>query len=274
MGVVPNEELNTRLLGDDMTDRNEMRVGSFECVEPEIGARIWQLTSADSSEALKEELAEHLLVCSSCRLDALVADRVAEGLRAGELHLGESGAAATRRGGEANGRRTNAMIAAASSLALAASLVLMFGLPPASRMSPELLRGQGGRGAFLRPVEGEVVTVARPGLRWTPIAGATAYQVEISQVDGPWSWSGRADEASLVLPPVAALPADGEFRALVEPIPADLAGLVDTSVYFKRSGLLDFLGYRAGAAPRWVLGLGWLGLLGLGWAVVARIRLR
>ncbi len=257
-----------------MTDRNGIRPDEFECVEPDLGAQLWRRDDPALDPVLKERLADHLLICDACRLELLIKGRIEGGLRAGELHL--DGVAGRRRppqgrpGGRRGGRGAAAL---GGGLALAASLALMLVLPPAGRTLPGVVRGGPSGTGFQRPVEGEVLLSDRPTLRWSPITGATAYRVDVSRVDGTWSWSGRTEQTSLTLPAASPLPDEGEYRALIEPVPADLAGLVDVSVYFRRSGPGGFLLYRAGAAPWWVRALGGLGLVVLFWSMLTSSKL-
>jgi hypothetical protein len=261
-----------------MTDHNDSRPGDFECVETELGDLLWRLADSDLDADLKKRLEDHLFICSACRLDLMVEERVIGGLRRAELQLGET-EAVVREESRSDGRQGHAsragrLAAIGGGLAMAASLVLMVNVPPNSRISDDLQRGQGSGAGILRPVEGEKVAGDRPEFRWLPISGATSYRVEVSEVDGPWAWTGQTELTALTLPADVALPNDGHYRALIEPVPADLSGLIAESVYFQRTGRSEFLLYRVGAAPGWVRGLAWLSLAILGGAVLSRVPVR
>ncbi len=236
-----------------MTDQDRREPGAFECVEPHIGEQLWQRTDPDLDANLMQSLDDHLVICDACQVKLMVEDRIADQLKSGELSL--DGGPVQRP------RRWSGLTAVTGGLALAASLVLMFSLPPTGSVAGLRRDGDNATG-FVRPVEGEIVEIDNPKLSWTPVAGATAYTVEVAAVDGAWSWSGRTQQTTLNLPP-GTLPGQGRYRALVEPIPVDLAGLAETTVFFERSGLPDFVIYRVTAARVWVQGLGGLGLLAL-----------
>lgn len=243
-----------------MTDRIQGPHSAYECVEPELGELLWRRLDPDLESDLRSRLEDHLSICDACRLILLVEGRIEGGLRAGEWAL-EGG----RSVGPATGSRVRKSTALAGGLALAASLVLMLILPPAARAPLGLVRGDTAGMGFVRPIEGEVLVTSRPSFRWASIVGATAYRIEISQVDGPWSWSGRTGQAELRLPAASVLPSRGSFRAMVQPIPADLAGLSDVTVFFRRGGPRHFLTYRVSASPLWIKVLGFAGLALLTW---------
>jgi len=244
----------------EMTDRIQGPHSQYECVEPELGELLWRRLDPGLEPDLRSRLQDHLSICDACRLTLLVEGRIEGGLRAGEWAL--EGGRSVR---PATGSRTRKSTVFAGGLALAASLVLMLILPPAARAPLGVVRGDTAGMGFVRPVESEVLVTSRPDFRWTPIAGATAYRIEVSQVDGPWFWSGRTGRAELRLPAESALPPRGSFRAMVQTIPADLSGLADVTVSFRRGAFGAFLSYRAAASPLWVKFLACGGLALLTW---------
>ncbi len=230
----------------------------FECVEPDLGEQLWKLDTDDVAHELKQRLERHLRVCDDCRLQRAVHARLGEMGAEGDLVVEVEPARDAHRW-----RRPDGLMAACGGLALAASLALVLVLPPTLPRAPGLSRAEDPGPGFLRPVEGEVLGADTPDLKWRPIAGATAYNLEITQTDGDYGWRGRADDASVRLPAEAALPARGRFRVLLEPVPADLAPLGGVSVSFRRAGPAEVFAYRVVAAPPAVHVLGVLGLAAL-----------
>ncbi|MCP4572881.1 MAG: hypothetical protein GY838_11060 [bacterium] len=230
----------------------------FECVEPAVGELLWQLRDPDLAADTRARFEDHLLVCDACRLEHAVSAQVSRLLEDGEVVV------ATR-------HRGPRLAAWSGGCALAAALVLAFLVPPRPATHTVPRRGVDAT-HVVRPVEGEVVLADRPHLDWTPVPGATAYRVEITGLDDDHHWRGRLATPPARLPAGAALPGHGRYRALIEPIPEDLALPGDLSVSFVRTGPLRFAAYRLTAAPPLVLALGGLGLFGLAGAALANRR--
>ncbi|MFH1842658.1 MAG: hypothetical protein ABIF77_05580 [bacterium] len=245
----------------------------YECVEPELGALLWQYDLSETGSDLRRRLDNHLVVCDACRLSRSVGENVASGLRAGSLHLPPAivQPLPRQRTDRTVGRttdRTDERPAAARTplgivggLALAASLALILWLPPLPVDHDLISRDDPGAAHFLRPVEGEVILDKTPTLSWTPIAGATRYRVTVQDPDGTFHWQGTTKETELTVPGASAAPDQARFRAVLEPIPADLAQPEGISVSFRTGDLRAYLGFRLGTAHAWVL---WLGLIGGG----------
>lgn len=79
-------------------------------------------------------------------------------------------------------------------------------LKPLSREGTRLLRGPEGTTSVqkdepvslgLEPIHKSTVLSLRPAFSWTPVAGATAYDVELSQPDGLSIWTATTTQASL-----------------------------------------------------------------------------
>ena len=238
-----------------MTDNAAAGAGGFECVDPRWGERLARLDDPETNPAERQGLEDHLFICDACRLQ-----RAAEA--AVIAHLTAASAAGTRPR-RLPRRRAFVGVPAWSALALAASLAGVFLWPPASpdtgarRAAPDA--------GFVRPVEGEVVHSATPVLRWNPVPGATAYEVEISQVEGDYTLKARADAAELRVPAETPLPPGAMLRGVVRPIPTDLAGPVDMSVAFRRAGWTAYALYRLRTAPFVLHLLLAAGLFGLLW---------
>jgi hypothetical protein len=245
-----------------MDDAN-LRDNPFECVEPELGELLWQYGMPGVDPALRAKLTDHLTICDACRFTLATEERVIRGLQAGSLTLRQPARPRWARFfagilGPPRGR----VLAFGGALTLAASLVLMFLVPP-SPAGGGLRRAAADAPRFTRPVEGEVIWSANPRLTWSAVPGASSYRLEVSRIGGRYEWQGESTTRRLRIPADAALPRAGRYRAILHPVPADLAGPGGISVSFERGDLGSFLGYRLVAAPRWIQILGLLGLLTL-----------
>jgi hypothetical protein len=235
-----------------MDDLKTERDG-YECVDPDVGEEMWRLGAPALDAALRRRLETHLTVCDACRLRRAVERRVAEGLSDGTLSL-----PARRRG-----PRAARAVAWGGALAAAAGLALMMILPPRARDGDRLVRGPGDP-QFRRPVEGEVVRGGRPTLSWAAIEGATAYRIVVDEVGGDHAWRGETAGLSIDVPAAVELPASRDYRAFLEPVPADLAQPGGVSVSFRTGDTLEFLVYRLAASPWVARAFVLAGLLGLG----------
>ncbi len=242
-----------------MIERPDPADLNLECVEPEVGKQLWQLTDPGLEPDLRRRLEAHRTICDACRLTHLVETEVERLITQGEVRV-------------PGARRGARLVAAGGGFAVAAALALAFVVPPEAS-GPSVLRRGVDDVRIVRPVEGEVVATDRPRLDWTPIPGATAYRVEISAMDGDHHWSGRLTAPPATLPPEAALPVHGRYRAIIAPVPDDLARPGDLSVSFMRAGVGRFMAYRLVAAPWFITVLGVFGLAGLVGAL-ARMRPR
>jgi hypothetical protein len=236
-----------------MRDRSDPTEQGFECVDPKWGNQIWRRDLPDLDAATQKELADHLFICDACQLTVATEQAAASAMRSGRVM------AVSRPRRVTNHLR---ILRWASTAALAASLALVFVLPPDGRTGGAR-RGDASLPHFVRPVEGEVLLSAAPVLKWSEIPDATSYRVQISEIGGDYLWSALVDEPEVRIPTGQPLPPDGIFRGLVQPVPGDLAGLADVSVAFSRSGWREFLTYRTAAAPLWLRVLGVVALLGL-----------
>lgn len=252
-----------------MNDRLDSLDGPFECVEAELGAQIALLADPALDAGLRKRLDDHLLICDACRLEMAVQTRVAAGLADGRLSL--DSAAAPHATTRARVRFVPRILTWGGGLAVAASLLLMFLLPPVPSGPDVLRRSDQGGPQFLRPVEGEIVSTATPELEWTRIEGATAYRVQISRIGDEAIWSARVKTTTVRVPESFPLSGPARYRAILEPVPADLAGLADVSVTFRREGTAPFLAYRVGAAPLVARWLGIAGLAALAWGAAAMV---
>ena len=237
----------------------------FECIDAELGDQLWRRDDPDCPAELRRRLDLHHAHCAACRLQVAVQERTAAGLRDGRLKL-----AAPASG------RLPVWLGTFGGTALAAGLALVLLLPPRAPHEDLVLRGAAdGMPAIERPVPGEVVRGGRPTLRWTPLDGASRYEVQVTMAEGDYSWSASTDQAEARVPAGMDLPRDARFRVSVAPVPAHLApdGAMRTS--FRTGDTAAWLGYRLrrGATPGRAAGL--VGALSLLLAVgVAVVRQR
>ncbi len=236
---------------------------AYECIAPELGDQIWRLGQADTRAELRTNLEHHVTACDSCRLTLAVESAVQTGAREQTVIIPSvTNQPVSRRWND------RSPLSLAGGLALAASLTLALLLPP-GQLKSTLVRGEVPMG-FVRPVEGEVLLQETPELSWTPIPAATAYNILITGVDDEYQWSGRSEGAKVTVPEEFALPKGKRVRAVVQPVPSDLAPLGAVSVTFRRENPGRFLSYRLAAAPLPVKLLGWVGGLVLLMATTRR----
>ncbi len=231
----------------------------LECVQPELGDQLWRLDDVDADPDLKLRLERHLSVCDDCRLQRAVHGRLGELAEAGEIVIDVEAEEPKRLWSHGSDR----LLMSYGGLALAASLALTMLIPPTLSQMPGESRGETPESVFLRPIEGEVTADDTPRLSWRSIEGATAYRLEISQIDGDYLWQGRTTTTSLRVSSETPLPDHGHFRVLLETVPSDLSPLGGISVAFRRAHQASVLVYRARVAPLLVQLLGGLGMVSL-----------
>lgn len=235
-----------------MTEITKNNAPGFECVDPTWGDQLVRLHEPNLAAELRQSLEDHLFICDACRLSQEVEAAVGEAIRAGRV---------TIEPGTVTRPLPFPLLRWVGPVAVAASLVLMFLVPPEGRNPGGVTRGGEVPLKFERPVEGEIIWGDAPELKWTEIPGATSYRVQISEVGGDYKWSGLTAGTSLQIPAEYPLPADGIFRGVVHPVPADLARPMAVTVAFSRSGWREFLRYRMKAAPVVVKGMAGFGFV-------------
>lgn len=223
----------------------------LECVDRTLGEQLWKLQAAGPGTELRDRLEAHVAVCDACR--EIV--RLDERLRV----LGREGQLGTWR------PRRRERVVPIAALALAASLVGVVLLPPRPQGTAGPARGS-EEPRFTRPVEGEVVAVADPLLRWTPVENAARYVIEIRDGAGRVTWTAESDAPEIRVRE-GGLEAGTEYRALLYVRPADLAPPAPASVVFRKGSWEDMLLHRARWAPLWVQGVAAASLLALGAAL-------
>ena len=207
----------------------------FECIDARVGGQLWRLEDPNTAPAQRAEIEAHLEICHACRFVLQVDAAVHRVAQSGGM---EPERAASRIS------PTRARFARAAWLArlplaglpLAACLAAILLLPPRP-----IHDGAASRGAeatrFRRPVEGEIVSSPRPALSWTPVAGASRYEIELRDHSGKPVWRGESVHPSIPTDDVPALPRGGEYRALLSVQPSDLLPPGRVSVAFKTGTL-------------------------------------
>lgn len=198
----------------------------FECIDPPTGGQLWRLEDPGTSASARSRLEAHLEACHACRLVLRVDAAAREVAGRGSLDR-EPGTPAVSRG-----RPRTAWAPWLAGLPLAACLAAVLFLPPRPVDGGATTRGSEST-RFLRPVEGEVLASPRPLLRWTPIAGASRYEIEIRDREGNSVWRGESGTPEIRVDGAPALRPGGAYRALLSVRPADLATPGGTSVAFR-----------------------------------------
>jgi hypothetical protein len=243
--------------------KTEQAGTSYQCVDPAVGAEIWQLDSPALDADLRRKLQAHVSICHACRLDRDLDVHARRLVRDGEIETDVAAPAASAASGVAR------VAGYAAALALAASLAGALFLPPRPIGADIAIRGD-GEARFTRPIEGEVVTTDGCRLGWTEVPGATSYEVRITDREGTFAWTGESTEPHLDLPDDISLEDGAGYRALLSTQPADLLPPGRTSVAFEAGSLLDAARHRMRWARQWVYGVGFGGLAMLGLALVRR----
>lgn len=225
----------------------------IRCVDPSVGERILDLTSSSGPGPDHDLLAAHLEICAHCRMTLDLEQSIAQGLRDGSLVAAE----------QVHRFPTWARSAAGafSIAALAASLILMVFLPPVP--GGPVIAPRGTTSEFLRPVEGEVVSVRGLKLTWTPIPGARSYRVRIEETgtEEGARWTGTTSESFLEITADGLATEKARYRAVLATVPDDLLGRGDISVAFRTGNFAEVAWYRMTHAKlpvRVLLGVGLL----------------
>ncbi|HPF36774.1 MAG TPA: hypothetical protein P5571_11000 [Candidatus Krumholzibacteria bacterium] len=224
---------------------------NFECIEPDLGAQTLLIDDPATDSELKSRLTHHVAHCADCRLRVALARDMAAGLRSGLLQAPEDGTPAWVR-----------WTGGLGGLALAASLALVFLLPPSPPGSGRIQRGADDP-HVTAPVADSVIRDRTPVLRWTPVDRATGYRVSVREVGGGFVWEAETSTPEIGLPAAAVLPPSSRLRVDVEPVPGHLVrgGRLQSS--FRTGSWDEYLPFRFGAAPRVVLAGALAGLAGL-----------
>lgn len=215
---------------------DDLYKSGLACVDPGVGERILNLATPALDPSERELLEAHKEVCAFCRLALDLQLRLGNGIRDGSLNIESTAASRPVRRPD--------WLSWAAGTAIAASLVLMFVLPPRPVGSPLTLRGT-NQTRFLRPVEGEVVRTGELALSWTAVPGADEYRVQVTGIHGGSTWTGVSDAAELDIPEDAVPANDETYRVILSTVPEDLLPPGGASVSFRTGGGLAVASHRA-----------------------------
>lgn len=226
----------------------------LECVDIRVGERILDLASPALEVKERELLEAHKEICAFCRLALDLHVKLESGIRDGSFQIATSAVSKPV--------RRHDWLGWAAGAAMAASLVLMFVLPPRPAGSPLVLRGV-NKTQFLRPAEGEVVRTGDLALSWTEVPGSDGYRVQVNGINTGSTWTGLTDEAHLVIPKAAVATNKETYRVLLSTVPEDLLPPGGASVSFQTGGALAVASHRARKAQpvSYLFALSGLGLM-------------
>ena len=228
----------------------EKRIPELECVDTAIGERILEAGRPGLDPEMRHLLEAHLEVCAFCRQTVDLEQRLAAMIRAG-----------SRRGARARGRGRRPLWAGAAALAAAAAAVFcMMTLAPRPVGPTVSIRGAESA-RFLRPVEGEVVTRDALSVNWTEVPGADSYELHLSEVDGPSSWTASTMGTRWEPCADVELSEGGSYRLVLATVPEDLSTPGSPSVRFRVGGSWDLVRHRMARAQPISYGLLVVGLL-------------
>jgi len=233
----------------------------YECVDPAVGDEMSRYHEPDLDPALRRQLENHLEICDACRWDLELQNVVVNGLERGALTIHPGEQPADAHGNQQDKPALARWLGGVGSLALAASLVLVFSLAPSPPDGDLIQRTTGTEFQFLRPVESEVVLGGQPELSWTALPDASMYRITLRESGGSYTWADSTRTTNIRVPAEASIPPGSRIQAFLEPVPADLAAERGVTVTFRTDGLGGFLGYRLGAAAPVSRVVGILGVL-------------
>lgn len=226
----------------------------LSCIDPKVGKRILQLITAESSskETDRNLLTAHAETCAYCSLALDLHRRLGDGIRDGSLPVVSAKVV--------NPSNLNRWTGWSAVTVLAASLTLMFLMPPQPVGPSLVLRGEGNAG-FIRPIEGEVVAEGDLSVSWTAIPGADSYRIDLTGGQSGLSWSGESRDTNLIVPVTDSLEHGDNLRIILSSVPADLLPPGGVSVNVNIGGRYSIIAHRIRHAPPVALGLGLVGLL-------------
>jgi hypothetical protein len=248
-------------------DTTRQDIPEYECIDPVLGEQMWRLADKDCPADLKERLATHLTFCAHCRLQASFNEKMGEGLESGELRLRKAPAGILAFPGVVRTWSTGL-----GAVALAAGLALLMMLPPRTALDGKSVRNADQAAAITSPVADEVVLGGRPQLSWTPLEGATRYEVSVQQVGSDESWITTTTEAEVQIPEGMELDVGQRYRVMVETVPRHVGPSSGMNSSFSTGNPGQWLGYRLGHGQRSGQVLGVLGALLLAGALFMRPR--
>ncbi|RKZ13564.1 hypothetical protein DRQ32_01320 [bacterium] len=218
----------------------EKRSPELECVDPLVGERILELTRPGLAPDSQEQLEAHLHVCAFC---------------VGVIDLERRLSSTLRKNQPRRVRRTRApWLGGAAFAAAAGAAFCMFALPPRPIGPSVSIRGA-GETRFVRPVEGEVVAPSGFVSEWTEVSGADAYELHLSEVDGPASWTASTTETRWRTGEDIQLAEGKTYQLVLSTLPADLVPPGSASVRFAAGGVSAQVTHRARQAQPIAYGL-------------------
>ncbi len=237
----------------------------YECIDRELGSNLWRLDSDDTAPELRKRLETHVSFCADCRIRRRINAEMSTGLNKGHLQLPP----------KAGLNLFSRSVTATGFLALAASVLFMFMLPPVPAHQKMVVRGDDNIKTIISPIPDEVLLNHNPTISWQFLPEATSYQVRVEGVGNAYKWQQKTSDSQIQIPAGKNLPNSERFRVFVEPVPGYLAPAGGWRSSFSTASILPFLKYRIGAAPLMVqvMSLFSLGLLALG-AITPLVRKR
>ena len=243
----------------DKRNNHRLDLPDYECIDPSLGEQMWRLADPECPAELQGQLQTHQAYCSHCRLQGAFEDKVVGGLGSKRLRLSKVPPRII-----SFPEPAGAWGAGLGAVALAAGFALLMLLPPRTTLDGRIMRGDETQAAILRPVADEVTLGGHPRLRWTPLEGATRYEVRIEQVGGGYAFRTATTETELSVPEGMQLPVGERYRLVVEPVPRHAAPEGGLRSSFATGGIGRWLEYRLRRGSRGGLALGGLGVILLG----------
>ena len=231
-----------------------------ECVDPDLGDEMWQADDPSIDPKLKNRLDAHLAICAACRLRVAHKQAVADGLRSGSLSADDPSPLK---------RWPAHLLVGAGILAIAASLLMMFMLPPSN--PSRVLRAEDPAPRLLAPLPGEVVINRSPEIRWTVTEGARSYDLTVYDDGGALACSLRTVTPSARVGTDRPLVRGQDYRIRLAAVPAFAAG-EPLRGSFRVGTWSEFLKYRLDVARPWYWLPALLGLVGLGLGIRHRTK--
>ena len=239
----------------------EKSIPELECVDLAIGERILEAGRPGLDPETRQLLEAHLEACAFCRQTVDLEQRLAAAIREGSVS-----------GTRSRGRVRRPLWAGAAALAAAAAAVLCLIILPPRPVGPTVSIRGAESARFLRPVEGEVVLRNAFAASWKAVPGADSYELHLSEVDGPSSWTASTTETHWELPADVHLSERESYRLVLATVPADLLAPGAARVRFRVGGARDLIRHRAARAQPITYGLLVVGLLLAFYAIQARRR--
>ena len=138
----------------------------------------------------------HLSFCADCRIRRQITVEMANGLNKGHLQLPQNTGANV----------FSRSITATGFLALAASMLLMFMLPPVPVHQRMAVRGDGAEQTIISPVPDEIMLNQNPMISWQLLPEATSYKVRVEGVGNAYKWEQKTTESMIQIPADKNLP--------------------------------------------------------------------